>query len=108
MFSQTPIRRCRDIQWHTMNQSADTYTRTVLTVIAACLLWLSVKPFILPSETNAQTTPQPQRVVIAGWEKAENPIDAFQVRVVSPVLDLGLPSAAVAVRQSTPSATSKK
>jgi Mg/Co/Ni transporter MgtE len=44
--------------------NTDLYTRTVLTVIAACLVWLCVNS--LTPTASAQAAPQ--RVVIAGFE----------------------------------------
>ena len=42
----------------------DLYTRVVLTVIAACLVWLSIDRMLtMPVEAQAGT----QRVMIAGW-----------------------------------------
>ena len=44
----------------------DLYTKTVLTVIAACLVYLCLgRPAVVPA---AQAQDQPSRVVIAGWE----------------------------------------
>ena len=45
----------------------DRYTKAVLTVIAVCLLWISLGgPSMLPTAT-AQVSAADQRVVIAGW-----------------------------------------
>ena len=44
----------------------DLYTKTVLTVIALCLLFLTADRFIHPSTTYAQA--QYQRVILAGVE----------------------------------------
>jgi Mg/Co/Ni transporter MgtE len=46
----------------------DLYTRTVLTVIAACLVWLCVNS--LTPTASAQAQPAPQKVVIAGVDVA--------------------------------------
>ena len=47
--------------------SVDRYTKVVLTVIAACLVWISLGgPSTLPS-VQAQTAWEGQRVVITGW-----------------------------------------
>ena len=44
----------------------DRYTKAVLTVIALCLVWLSVGgPSVLPV-TNAQSG-EPERVYLSGW-----------------------------------------
>jgi hypothetical protein len=51
----------------------DLYTKTVLTVIAICLVYLCLgKPSVM-SSVQAQT--QPSRVVIAGWEP--NPLRVY-------------------------------
>jgi hypothetical protein len=48
----------------------DLYTKAVLTVIAACLVYMCFgKPTLVPALT-AQAKPQPQEVVIVGWKKA--------------------------------------
>ena len=44
--------------------SVDRYTKLVLTVIAVCLVWLSVGGPSLLTPVNAQAD---QRVLIAGW-----------------------------------------
>lgn len=43
---------------------ADLYTRVVLTVIAACLVWLCVGP-LLTAPVEAQSGYE--RIIIAGW-----------------------------------------
>lgn len=52
--------------------ATDRYTKTVLTIIAAALVWLCVIQTPIGTAAIAQTpadTAQPaQRVVIAGWE----------------------------------------
>ena len=45
--------------------SVDRYTKAVLTVIAACLVWLSVGGPSLLTSVSAQANDQ--RVVISGW-----------------------------------------
>ena len=45
----------------------DAYLKGVLTVIAICLVWLCVLPFISPVAVEAQNPSQPARVYIAGW-----------------------------------------
>jgi len=42
----------------------DAYTKTVLTIIAACLVWLSFGGRSLVAPVEAQ---QPGRIVVAGW-----------------------------------------
>jgi hypothetical protein len=50
--------------------STDLYTKTILTVIAACLIYLSLgRPAVLPA-VQAQT--EPTRVILAGWSQAPN------------------------------------
>jgi hypothetical protein len=44
--------------------AVDHYTKAVLTVIAACLVWLSVGGPSLITSVSAQDA---QRVIIAGW-----------------------------------------
>jgi hypothetical protein len=60
----------------------DLYTKTVLTVIAACLLVLCVRPFLQPTTVSAQA---PTRVTIMGID-ATNP----QLRKGIPVDLFGL------------------
>lgn len=45
----------------------DLYTKGVLTVIAACLTWLSLGGPALMTEAYAQTQSNPNYVLIAGW-----------------------------------------
>ena len=48
----------------------DRYTKFVLTVIAVCLVWLSLGgPSVLPV-VDAQIPPRPTEVVIVGWRDA--------------------------------------
>jgi len=49
----------------------DTYTKIMLTVIAACLLWLSVGGSSRFTALHAATT-DIRYVVIAGWSDASN------------------------------------
>jgi hypothetical protein len=50
--------------------STDRYTKTILTVIAACLIYLCLgRPAVLPA-VQAQT--EPTRVILAGWSQAPN------------------------------------
>jgi hypothetical protein len=46
--------------------AVDRYTKLVLTVIAACLVWLSVGGPSLVSPVSAQNTGH-EKVVLAGW-----------------------------------------
>jgi hypothetical protein len=46
----------------------DVYTKLVLTVIAVCLVWISLGGPSLVAQVHAQ--PNVQRVVIAGWESS--------------------------------------
>ena len=65
----------------------DAYTKVILTIIAGCLVWLSLGgPSIVAAQDN-----RAQRVVLAGWTDAggyvrpmssESP--AMPVRLVSP------------------------
>ena len=67
----------------------DTYTKVILTIIAVCLLWLSIGgPSMI---TVAAQDDRAQRVVVAGWADgsgyvrpmtSESP--AITVRLVSP------------------------
>jgi hypothetical protein len=47
----------------------DLYTKTVLTVIAACLVWMSLggPSLLTPVSAQAPTTSGYQRVLVAGW-----------------------------------------
>jgi hypothetical protein len=45
----------------------DRYTKTMLTVIAICLLWMSLGGPSLITGVSAQPGPNDQRVVITGW-----------------------------------------
>ena len=47
--------------------AVDRYTRVILTVIAACLVWLSVGGSPLVPPVTAQAG---DRVILAGWEDA--------------------------------------
>jgi hypothetical protein len=56
--------------------TVDRYTKVVLTVIAACLIWIAAGGPSLITPASAQGTPvlqpqyQHQQVVIAGWADA--------------------------------------
>jgi hypothetical protein len=54
-----------------MTAHIDTYTKTVLTIIAACLLWMCVNSTAQPlhaQRTTEQYSPLPaQPVVVVGW-----------------------------------------
>ena len=70
----------------------DGYTKVVLTIIAACLVWLSVGgPNLLPT-AHAQVGTNP-RVLIAGWVDVRG-----QVHDLGEVKDTGLPVNIVAGR----------
>jgi hypothetical protein len=45
----------------------DLYTRVMLTIIAACLVWLSFGGPSLVAPAHAQQTPSETRVLITGW-----------------------------------------
>ena len=45
----------------------DLYTKVMLTIIAACLLWMSLGGPSLMTPVQAQPNP---RVIIAGWESS--------------------------------------
>jgi hypothetical protein len=45
--------------------TSDSYRNAVLTVIAACLLWLAFGGSVPAVEAQAQTS----RVIVAGWER---------------------------------------
>jgi hypothetical protein len=47
--------------------SVDRYTKAVLTVIALCLVWISLGGSSLIPKAEAQAQAQEQRVFIAGW-----------------------------------------
>ena len=49
-------------------QRSDAYTKVVLTVIAACLIYIALgRPAILPS---VQAQNEPQHVILAGWSQS--------------------------------------
>jgi len=59
--------------------TVDRYTKVVLTVIAACLIWLSVGGPSLVSSVSAQTSGY-ERVLLAGWidqAGVERPLPAY-------------------------------
>ena len=58
----------------------DLYTKLVLTVIAACLVWICVRGTVLSTPVQAQARPQPQEVIIAG---VKTPDKLFPVRIES-------------------------
>lgn len=80
----------------------DLYTKFVLTVIALCLIWLSVGgPAILP-EAFAQQTSLGQRVVVTAWEDEQGQVVRFsrtKDRSGRPIDSGGVP---VAVVYATP------
>jgi hypothetical protein len=47
---------------------SDTYIKFVLTVIAVCLVWISLGGPALITSVHAQ--PETQRVIVAGWESS--------------------------------------
>lgn len=47
----------------------DLYTKSVLTIIAICLLWISLEHMFTPR--TAMAAESPQKVIIVGWEGAE-------------------------------------
>jgi hypothetical protein len=49
----------------------DRYTKTILTVIAVCLVWLCVGNARFGAPLEAQQPREPQRVVIVGWTAPE-------------------------------------
>lgn len=49
----------------------DLYTKIVLTVIAAALVWLSIQPVVGPRLVSAQSQSHPQKVVIVGTDGQE-------------------------------------
>lgn len=68
-------------------RTSDRYLKFVLTIIAACLVWLSVKDLAFPSITAAQNT---------GGYSDKNPLP---VKIVGPVLDLkGVPAVVVTTK----------
>ncbi len=59
----------------------DAYTKAVLTVIAACLVWLCVTGAVL-TPVSAQATRQPQEVIIAG---SREPLETTLVGTRAPI-----------------------
>ena len=70
---------------------ADRYTKTLLTIIAACLVWLAAKDLVLPPAARAQTSDSVQRVLIVGWDQGveseanADGLSALPVRITWPV-----------------------
>ena len=63
----------------------DVYTKGVLTVIAACLLWLTLGGGrLVPATAQAQS--QANRVVIAGWVDAGGNELRFAANTALPVV----------------------
>jgi hypothetical protein len=60
--------------------NVDKYTKAVLTVIAAALVWLCARPLFTPKETIAQSVSYDQGIAISGWS-VKTPI---LVRIVKP------------------------
>lgn len=61
--------------------AVDRYTKLVLTVIAVCLVWLSVGGPAVMTPVNAQAD---QRVIIAGWADGDG-----KVRQIYPAIGSG-------------------
>ena len=61
----------------------DSYTKFVLTVIAACLVWLSVGGPAILTVAQAQSPGRATdtRVVIAGWVDSTGQVHDIQTRV---------------------------
>ena len=53
---------------HIRTMKTDLYTKSVLTVIAACLLWLAIQNTLFPRPVAAQIGAGIQKVVVAGIE----------------------------------------
>jgi hypothetical protein len=70
---------------------ADRYTKILLTIIAACLIWLSAKDLVLPPAARAQASDSVQRVMIVGWDQTveseanADGLSALPVRITWPV-----------------------
>jgi len=62
----------------------DRYTKTVLTVIAAALLWLCGRDVlgILPVDAHAVSAPSPQHVIVANWRLGSASQDNYALPVV--------------------------
>jgi hypothetical protein len=52
-----------DLSVDQSDMRTDFYTKTILTVIATCLVWLCIQPMVSPEPASAQSA---QRVVIVG------------------------------------------
>jgi hypothetical protein len=74
---------------------SDLYTKLVLTVIAVCLVWLSLGgPSLLPvasakAQKPAQADTGYERVHIAGWVDDTGQIHTFSPNPASPVSVIG-------------------
>jgi hypothetical protein len=55
----------------------DGYTKFVLTVIAVCLLWLSLGGPALFTVAQAQMPGPPERVLISGWVDASGGVHSL-------------------------------
>lgn len=71
----------------------DFYTKFVLTVIALCLLWMSLGGTALLPTVQARTGPE--RVVIAGWVDRLGSINEFAPGVNVPEVSRGIPVSVV-------------
>jgi hypothetical protein len=68
----------------------DVYTKVVLTTIATCLIWISLRDLPIGTTVSAQYgQPQAQSVVIAGWNLG-GPIPVSVSNVVVPVTISGI------------------
>jgi hypothetical protein len=77
-----------------MVMTIDLYTKAVLTVIAACLAWISIGgPSLI---TSVQAQPEGQRVIIAGWEWRGRNISTMPLPL--PVHDYGPASGNLPIR----------
>jgi hypothetical protein len=72
----------------------DLYTKAVLTVIAACLVWISSGGPSLITSVHAQ--PEGQRVIIAGWEWRGRTLSTMPLPL--PVHDYGSTSGNLPIR----------
>ena len=67
----------------------DTYTKSVLTVIAACLVWMCLRPVVAPAPLVAQEAVKPIPVYITHTVQTE-PAEGFMRRSAMPVVIRGV------------------
>lgn len=80
--------------------NVDTYTKGLLTVIAACLVWMCLNG-AMPAAQAQAGKPEPTRVVLVDGNGA--PIRVLPVMVANPSINVGVTNAPLSVAVSNPS-----